>query len=97
MTDDVTGIEARVTDVYDVNNIGKRITSELGFPYWSKNWIQMNHNMFSALELEKKVMFIILTLIVLVAAFNIASTLIMMVMSKTKDIAILKAMEVYVK
>jgi lipoprotein-releasing system permease protein len=92
MVDDVTGIEARVTDVYDVNNIGKRITSELGFPYWSKNWIQMNQNMFSALELEKKVMFIILTLIVLVAAFNIASTLIMMVMSKTKDIAILKAM-----
>jgi lipoprotein-releasing system permease protein len=92
MIDDVTGIEARVTDVYDVNNIGKRITSELGFPYWSKNWIQMNQNMFSALELEKKVMFIILTLIVLVAAFNIASTLIMMVMSKTKDIAILKAM-----
>jgi lipoprotein-releasing system permease protein len=52
----------------------------------------MNHNLFSALKLEKTVMFIILVLIVLVAAFNIASTLIMMVMGKTKDIAILKAM-----
>jgi lipoprotein-releasing system permease protein len=52
----------------------------------------MNHNLFSALKLEKTVMFIILALIVLVAAFNIASTLIMMVMGKTKDIAILKAM-----
>ncbi len=92
MKDEVTGIEVRVTDVDDVYAIGERITSELGFPYWTKNWMQMNQNMFSALELEKKVMFIILTLIVLVAAFNIASTLIMMVMSKTKDIAILKAM-----
>jgi len=54
--------------------------------------MQMNKNLFSALKLEKKAMFIILTLIVLVAAFNIASTLIMMVMQKTKDIAILKAM-----
>jgi len=52
----------------------------------------MNHNLFSALKLEKTVMFIILALIVLVAAFNIASTLIMMVMEKTRDIAILKAM-----
>ena len=53
--------------------------------------MQMNKNLFSALKLEKKAMFVILTLIVLVAAFNIASSLIMMVMEKTKDIAILKA------
>ena len=52
----------------------------------------MNKNLFSALKLEKTVMFIILALIVLVAAFNIASSLIMMVMEKTRDIAILKAM-----
>jgi lipoprotein-releasing system permease protein len=56
------------------------------------DWMQKNHNFFSALKLEKTVMFIILTLIVLVAAFNIASSLIMMVMEKKKDIAILKAM-----
>jgi lipoprotein-releasing system permease protein len=54
--------------------------------------MQMNQNLFSALKLERRVMFIILTLIILVAAFNIASSLIMMVMGKTRDIAILKAM-----
>ena len=88
----VTGIEVRVKDVYDARNIAEKIVSSLGFPYWAKDWMQMNHNLFSALKLEKTVMFIILALIVLVAAFNIASTLIMMVMGKTKDIAILKAM-----
>jgi lipoprotein-releasing system permease protein len=64
----------------------------LGFPFWARDWMQMNQNLFTALKLEKTVMFIILTLIVLVAAFNIASTLIMMVMEKTRDIAILKTM-----
>ena len=92
MKDSVTGIEVRVDDIYNARNIAKKIVSELGFPYWARDWMQMNHNLFSALKLEKTVMFIILALIVLVAAFNIASTLIMMVMGKTKDIAILKAM-----
>jgi lipoprotein-releasing system permease protein len=92
MEDAVTGIEIRVKDVYDARDIAEKIVSNLGFPYWAKDWMQMNHNLFSALKLEKTVMFIILALIVLVAAFNIASTLIMMVMGKTKDIAILKAM-----
>lgn len=92
MEDAVTGIEIRVKDVYDARDIAEKIVSNFGFPYWAKDWMQMNHNLFSALKLEKTVMFIILALIVLVAAFNIASTLIMMVMGKTKDIAILKAM-----
>ena len=92
MKGSVTGIEVRVDDIYDARNIAKKIVSKLGFPYWARDWMQMNHNLFSALKLEKTVMFIILALIVLVAAFNIASTLIMMVMGKTKDIAILKAM-----
>ena len=92
MKGSVTGIEVRVDDIYDARNIAKNIVSKLGFPYWARDWMRMNHNLFSALKLEKTVMFIILALIVLVAAFNIASTLIMMVMGKTKDIAILKAM-----
>ena len=92
MKDSVTGIEVRVDDIYNARNIAKKIVSGLGFPYWARDWMRMNHNLFSALKLEKTVMFIILALIVLVAAFNIASTLIMMVMGKTKDIAILKAM-----
>ncbi len=92
MDDGVTGIEIRVNDVYAADRIGEKIEAELGFPYWTKDWMQMNRNLFSALKLEKVVMFIILALIVLVAAFNIASSLIMMVMEKTRDIAILKAM-----
>ncbi|MGD8367235.1 MAG: lipoprotein-releasing ABC transporter permease subunit [Desulfobacterales bacterium] len=92
MGDAVTGIEVRVDDIYRANKIGKAISDDLGFPFWTRDWMQMNRNLFSALKLEKTVMFIILVLIVLVAAFNIASTLIMMVMEKTRDIAILKAM-----
>ena len=92
MGDSVNGIEVRVNDIYNAGNIAGRIVKELGFQYWARDWMQMNQNLFSALKLEKTVMFIILALIVLVAAFNIASTLIMMVMEKTKDIAILKAM-----
>ena len=88
----VTGIEIRVDDIYRADRIGRSISEALGFPYWTRDWMQMNRNLFSALKLEKTVMFIILVLIVLVAAFNIASTLIMMVMEKTRDIAILKAM-----
>jgi lipoprotein-releasing system permease protein len=92
MEDSVTGIEVRVNDIYNARHIADKILADIGFPYWARDWMQMNHNLFSALKLEKTVMFIILALIVLVAAFNIASTLIMMVMGKTKDIAILKAM-----
>ena len=92
MGDKVSGIEIRVKDIYQADKIAARIKEKLGFPYWTKDWMQMNANLFFALKLEKTAMFVILTLIVLVAAFNIASTLIMMVMKKTKDIAILKAM-----
>ncbi|MGD0916286.1 MAG: lipoprotein-releasing ABC transporter permease subunit [Thermodesulfobacteriota bacterium] len=88
----VTGIEIKVDDVYRVKEIGKEIRHRLGFPFWTKDWMEMNRNLFSALKLEKVAMFIILVLIVLVAAFNIISTLIMVVMEKTRDIAILKAM-----
>ena len=90
--DSVNGIEVRVNDIYNARNIAGKIVKKLGFQYWARDWMQMNQNLFSALKLEKTVMFIILALIVLVAAFNIASMLIMMVMEKTKDIAILKAM-----
>ena len=92
MGNSVTGIEIRVDNMYKAREIAQKIVSSLGFPFWARDWMQMNQNLFTALKLEKTVMFIILTLIVLVAAFNIASTLIMMVMEKTRDIAILKAM-----
>jgi lipoprotein-releasing system permease protein len=90
--DAVTGLEIRVDDIYEARAVADRIVSQLGSVYYARDWMQMNRNLFKALKLERRVMFIILTLIVLVAAFNIASSLIMMVMGKTKDIAILKAM-----
>ncbi|MFO7965506.1 MAG: lipoprotein-releasing ABC transporter permease subunit [Desulfobacterales bacterium] len=92
MDDTVTGVEVFIEDIYNARQVADRIEAALGFPYWARDWTQMNQTLFSALKLEKTVMFIILTLIVLVAAFNIAGTLIMVVMEKTKDIAILKAM-----
>ena len=88
----VTGIEIKTKDIYQVKAISKEIRREMGFPFWTKDWMEMNRNLFSALKLEKIAMFIILVLIVLVAAFNIISTLIMVVMEKNKDIAILKSM-----
>ncbi|MCK8600576.1 lipoprotein-releasing ABC transporter permease subunit [Desulfoferrobacter suflitae] len=90
--DVVSGVEVRVTDIYAAQTIAKRLRARLGPSIWVRDWMQMNRNLFSALKLEKVVMFIILTLIVLVAAFNIVSSLIMLVMEKTRDIAILKAM-----
>jgi lipoprotein-releasing system permease protein len=92
MGDHVTGIEIKTDDIYKVKEIGKEIRKKMGFPFWTKDWMEMNRNLFSALRLEKIAMFIILVLIVLVAAFNIISTLIMVVMEKNRDIAILKAM-----
>ena len=90
--DAVSGIEIRVTDIYRAREVADAILAQLGPAYYARDWMQLNRNLFKALKLERRVMFIILTLIVLVAAFNIASSLIMLVMGKTKDIAILKAM-----
>jgi len=88
----VTGLEVRVRDVDTSDVIAKRVQDALGYPYWTKDWKIMNRSLFSALKLEKITMFVILTMIVLVGALNIISTLVMVVMEKTKDIAILRAM-----
>ena len=92
MKNGVSGIEVRVTDIEQAGNIASVIQKELGFPYLVRDWMRMNRNLFSALKLEKIVMFIILILIIFVAAFNIVSTLFMLVMEKAKEIAILKSM-----
>ncbi len=92
MEDKVTGIEVKVTDYDKADIIGASIEKELGYPYWTKDWKQMNRSLLSALRLEKITMFIILTMIVLVGALNIISTLVMVVMEKTRDVAILRAM-----
>ena len=92
MPDEVTGIQLRLADIYQAPLVGQRIQKQLGFPFYAKDWMQMNKNLFSALKLEKFAMFIILILIILVASFNIVSTLIMNVIEKRREIAILKTM-----
>ena len=88
----VTGLEIKVDNIYRADRIARTLEKRLGYPYWARNWMEMNKNLFSALRLEKRVMFLILSLIVLVAMFNIVITLIMVVMEKNRDIAILKSM-----
>ena len=92
MGDAVTGVEVKITDIYDAEKIADDIMMEIKGPYWTRTWMDMNRNLFSALKLEKVAMFIILALIIMVAALNIISTLIMVVMEKNKDIAILKSL-----
>jgi lipoprotein-releasing system permease protein len=87
-----TGVEVRVTDVYKADQVGSAVSKKLGYPYWAKDWKQMNRSLVSALKLEKIAMFVILIMIVLVGALNIISTLVMVVMEKNKDVAILRAM-----
>ena len=86
----VNTIEMRVNDIFKASAIGEKIQSILGPTYSFKTWAELNKNLFSALKLEKIAMFITLTLIILVATFSITSSLVMMVIEKTKDIAILK-------
>ncbi len=90
--DRVNGIEVKIKDIYKVDGVSEDVLGLLDGPYWVRTWKEMNKNLFSALKLEKAAMFIILTLIIIVAALNIISTLIMVVMEKGKDIAILKSM-----
>jgi lipoprotein-releasing system permease protein len=90
--DAVNGIEVKVDDIFQSNAIATAITRSLDFPYGARDWKEMNKSLFSALQLEKIMMFIILVLIILVASFNIVSTLTMIVVEKGREIAILKAM-----
>ncbi|MBI4437120.1 MAG: ABC transporter permease [Candidatus Omnitrophica bacterium] len=87
----VGGVGARVVDMYQVEKVRQKVERLLGPRYRVTTWIDLNRNLFGALALEKTAMFIILSLIVCVACFNIASSLIMMVMEKTKDIGVLKS------
>jgi lipoprotein-releasing system permease protein len=90
--DGVTGIEVKTKDRWLAASVASRVVGALGWPYRSVDWEEQNHSLFQALKLEKLGMGVILLLIVLVAAFNIVSTLTMVVADKTKEIGILKAM-----
>lgn len=92
LKDNISGLEVWVDDIYSADKVARSLTDILGYPFFARDWMSMNYTFFSALRLEKTVMFIILVLIVLVAAFSIASTLIMIVIEKRKEIGILKSM-----
>lgn len=92
LPDSATLIEARIRDIDQAQEVSNRIQKKLGSGFVTDNWINQNRSLFSAMKLEKLMLFITIALIVLVAAFNIISTLVMMVLEKTKDIAILMAM-----
>lgn len=88
----ISQIEMRIDDIFQARHIGKTLVDQLSTDLVFRDWMQLNKNLFSALKLEKAAMFITLTLIILVATFSITSSLVMLVMEKTKDIAIFKAM-----
>lgn len=91
LAEGVNGISVKIDKLFLADALKNKIQDALGVNFYVRTWIERNRNFFAALKLEKIAMFIILTLIVLVAAFNIISTLVVMVTEKTKDIGILKA------
>ncbi len=88
----VSGVQVRVDEVYNADRIAASIQAAVGYPFYTRNWMEMNKNFFSALLLEKIGMSLILVVIILVASFNIIGTLTMIVMEKNREIAILKSM-----
>jgi lipoprotein-releasing system permease protein len=90
--DVVHGIEVRTTDYYRSRRVAREAEARLGFPYFTRDWKEFFPAFFQALKTERVMMFVLLTMIMVVAAFAIVVTLIMMIMEKSSDIAILKAM-----
>lgn len=88
----VTGIDFTVDNPYKAPGLAIDIVAELGYPYRVVNWMERNRTLLRALEIEKKVMFIILTLIIIVAAFNIISSLVLIVLGRMREIGIIKAL-----
>ena len=87
-----TGIRLKTNNILKAPTISREIASQLSSKYWVIDWTQRHSNFFRALKTEKTVMFVILTLIVAVAAFNIISTLVMAVSDKQSDIAVLRTL-----
>jgi lipoprotein-releasing system permease protein len=90
--DRVTGVEVKLANPFDAKEVGRTIAGQLKGPYWIRDWMDMNRNLFAALQLEKLALFVIVTIIVLVAAFAIIGHLVLLVAEKRKEIGILKAM-----
>lgn len=88
----VTGMELLLSDVYKADTIAENIALEIGSPYYVRHWMEMNASLFAALKLEKLGMGLMVTLIIIVASFSIITALVMLVMEKTRDIAIFMSM-----
>jgi len=88
----VSGVEVKLNDPFDAKAIGRRIATAAGPGLWLRDWMGMNRNLFAALQLEKLALFVIVTIIVLVAGFAIIGHLVLLVAEKRKEIGILKAM-----
>jgi lipoprotein-releasing system permease protein len=90
--DRVTGVEVKLADPFQARAVGRGLAAVIGAGYWIRDWMDMNRNLFAALQLEKLALFVIVTIIVLVAAFAIIGHLVLLVAEKRKEIGILKAM-----
>lgn len=88
----VSGLQIKIEDLYKAGKVAEQLDQKLGYRFYALDWMHMHKNLFSWMALEKYAMFIVLSLIIAVAAFNIISTLIMVVIEKKKDIGILKSM-----
>ena len=88
----VSGLRVKLADMFDAPRVSRELARSFGGQYWLRDWTQYHANFFRALKIEKTVMFVILTLIVAVAAFNLVSTLVMVVTDKESDIAILRTL-----
>ena len=91
LAEGVTGIEVRLDDPFEAKTIAREVSRRLGAGFWIRDWMDMNRNLFAALQLEKLALFVVVTIIVLVAAFAIIGHLVLLVAEKRKEIGILKA------
>jgi lipoprotein-releasing system permease protein len=90
--DAVTGVEMRVRDIDEARGIARDLERKLAGPFHTMDWAELNHNLFTALEIQKVMLSLVIASIIIVAAFNVIATLIMVVLEKKREIAILKAM-----
>lgn len=90
--DYLSGIEITVADLFKADEVTAALNSTIGHRFYARSWMDMNANLFAALKLEKIGMFILLAMVVLIGSFSIVATLVMLVMEKTRDIAVMMSM-----
>jgi lipoprotein-releasing system permease protein len=92
LKDQVNGIEIKIQDIDSAPSLAPKVQEALGYPFYMRNWKDLNQQLFAALKMEKIVMGLILSLIVMVASLNIVGTLILVVLTRGREISILRAM-----